>query len=54
MLLLKWICAHLMGDFLLQSSAMVRHKKRLKARSWVICGIAKQKRKPGVKKQSIF
>lgn len=36
MLLLKWICAHLMGDFLLQSSAMVRHKKRLKARSWVL------------------
>jgi hypothetical protein len=36
MLLAKWICAHLIGDFLLQSGAMVRHKQRLKARSWLL------------------
>lgn len=36
MLLTKWICAHLLGDFLLQSRAMVRHKQRLKARSWML------------------
>ena len=34
MLLLRWICAHLIGDFLLQTGKMVRHKQRLKARSW--------------------
>lgn len=28
MLLLKWFCSHLLGDYLLQSNAMVRHKKR--------------------------
>jgi hypothetical protein len=36
MLLLKWFCAHLLGDYLLQSNAMVRHKKRLKAKSWIL------------------
>ncbi|TAD85415.1 MAG: DUF3307 domain-containing protein [Bacteroidetes bacterium] len=36
MLLAKWICAHLIGDFLLQSGTMVRHKQRLKARSWML------------------
>lgn len=36
MLLLKWICAHLIGDYLLQSMAMVAHKKRLKAKSWIL------------------
>ncbi|HEY8896578.1 MAG TPA: DUF3307 domain-containing protein [Niastella sp.] len=34
--LLQWIFAHLAGDFLLQSRAMVRHKQRLKARSWML------------------
>jgi Protein of unknown function (DUF3307) len=36
MLLIKWICAHLIADYLLQSSAMVRHKKRLKEKSWML------------------
>jgi len=36
MLLMKWICAHLIGDYLLQSAAMVRHKKRLKEKSWML------------------
>ncbi len=36
MLLIKWICAHLIGDYLLQSTAMVRHKKRLKEKSWML------------------
>lgn len=36
MLLLKWLCAHLIGDFILQTNKMVRHKKRLKYRSWVL------------------
>ena len=34
MLLTKWICAHLLGDFLLQNRKMVRHKQQFKARSW--------------------
>jgi Protein of unknown function (DUF3307). len=34
--LFQWIFAHLVGDFLLQTQAMVRHKKRLKARSWML------------------
>lgn len=34
MLLTKWICAHLLGDFLLQSRQMVRHKQQFKALSW--------------------
>lgn len=34
--LFQWIFAHLVGDFLLQSRAMVRHKQRLKARSWIL------------------
>jgi len=34
--LFQWIFAHLVGDFLLQSRAMVRHKQRLKARSWML------------------
>ncbi len=36
MLLMKWVCAHLIGDYLLQSTAMVRHKKRLKEKSWML------------------
>lgn len=36
MLLVKWVCAHLMGDYLLQTGSMVRHKKRLKGKSWVL------------------
>jgi len=36
MLLTKWICAHLLGDFLLQSRKMVRHKQQRKARSWML------------------
>jgi len=36
MLLSQWICAHLIGDFLLQSGKMVRHKQRLRARSWML------------------
>jgi hypothetical protein len=34
--LFQWIFAHFVGDFLLQSRAMVRHKQRLKARSWML------------------
>jgi len=34
--LFQWIFAHLLGDFILQSRAMVRHKQRLKARSWML------------------
>jgi hypothetical protein len=34
--LFQWIFAHLVGDFLLQTRAMVRHKQRLKARSWML------------------
>lgn len=34
--LFQWIFAHLLGDFILQTSAMVRHKQRLKARSWML------------------
>ena len=34
--LLQWLFAHLLGDFLLQTQAMVRHKQRLKARSWML------------------
>jgi Protein of unknown function (DUF3307) len=34
--LFQWIFAHLLGDFVLQTRAMVRHKQRLKARSWVL------------------
>lgn len=36
MLLTKWICAHLLGDFLFQTRKMVRHKKQLMARSWML------------------
>jgi hypothetical protein len=36
MLLLKWLCAHLIGDFFLQSKAMIRHKNRLKHKSWML------------------
>jgi hypothetical protein len=36
MLLTKWICAHLLGDFLLQNRKMVRHKQQFKARSWML------------------
>jgi hypothetical protein len=34
--LFQWIFAHLLGDFILQSRVMVRHKQRLKARSWML------------------
>jgi hypothetical protein len=34
--LFQWIFAHLLGDFILQTGAMVRHKKRLKSRSWML------------------
>lgn len=34
--LFQWIFAHLLGDFILQTSAMVRHKQRLKAGSWML------------------
>jgi hypothetical protein len=34
--LFQWIFAHLLGDFILQSRTMVRHKQRLKARSWML------------------
>jgi hypothetical protein len=34
--LFQWLFAHLVGDFLLQTQAMVRHKQRLKARSWML------------------
>lgn len=34
--LFQWIFAHLLGDFIFQTSAMVRHKQRLKARSWML------------------
>lgn len=36
MLLTKWICAHLLGDFLFQTRRMVLHKQRFRARSWVL------------------
>jgi hypothetical protein len=34
--LFQWIFAHLVGDFIFQTRAMVRHKQRLKARSWML------------------
>jgi hypothetical protein len=34
--LFQWIFAHLLGDFILQTRAMVRHKQRLKGRSWML------------------
>ena len=34
--LVKWIFVHLVVDFLFQSSKMVAHKRRLKARSWLL------------------
>src|SRR5687767_1080595 len=34
--LVKLIFVHLVVDFLMQSSSMVAHKRRLKARSWVL------------------
>lgn len=33
LLLIKWLCAHLLGDFALQTTRIVQHKRRLKARS---------------------
>jgi Protein of unknown function (DUF3307) len=36
MLLTKWICAHLLGDFLFQNKKMVQHKQRFKAKSWML------------------
>lgn len=36
LLLIKWICAHLLGDFVFQTSRMVQHKKIKKAKSgWI-------------------
>ncbi|THU34784.1 DUF3307 domain-containing protein [Niastella caeni] len=34
--LFQWLFAHLLGDFILQTRSMVRHKQRLKARSWML------------------
>lgn len=34
--LFQWIFAHLLGDFVFQTRGMVRHKQRLKARSWML------------------
>lgn len=34
--LFQWLFAHLVGDFMLQTKGMVNHKKRLKARSWLL------------------
>lgn len=36
LVLYQWIFAHLLADFALQSKKMVQHKKRLKAKSWVL------------------
>ena len=36
MLLTKWICAHLLADFLFQNKKMVQHKQRFKAKSWML------------------
>jgi hypothetical protein len=33
LLFFKWLCAHLLGDFVLQPASMVRHKREYKARS---------------------
>ncbi len=35
-ILYQWIFAHLLADFVLQTKKMVQHKKRLKAKSWVL------------------
>lgn len=35
-LFVQWIFVHLLADFLLQTPSMVRHKRRLKARSWIL------------------
>ena len=35
-ILVKWIFVHLVADFMAQTSGMVAHKRRLKARSWVL------------------
>jgi len=34
--LYQWIFAHLLADFALQTGKMVQHKKRLKAKSWIL------------------
>lgn len=36
LILCQWIFAHLFADFGLQTSKMILHKKRLKARSWLL------------------
>lgn len=36
MLLIQWLFVHLLADFVLQTTSMVRHKRRLKARSWIL------------------
>ena len=33
LLLIKWLCAHLLGDFALQTTRIVQHKRRRKAGS---------------------
>ncbi len=35
-ILYQWIFAHLLADFALQTKKMVQHKKRLRAKSWVL------------------
>lgn len=35
-ILIQWLWVHLMLDFFVQQTGMVRHKLRLKARSWVL------------------
>jgi len=36
LILYQWLFAHLLADFGLQTSKMIRHKRRLKERSWVL------------------
>src|SRR5216683_3250335 len=36
LVLYQWIFAHLFADFGLQTTKMIQHKKRLKARSWIL------------------
>jgi len=36
LVLYQWLFAHLLADFGLQTTKMIRHKKRLKERSWIL------------------
>jgi hypothetical protein len=36
LVLYQWLFAHLLADFGLQTTKMIRHKRRLKERSWVL------------------